>query len=77
MKVAFSRIDVESVVRLVEDGSDHECARAGMTGVVIAKHASVADGKYFIRLDCGHGSGCTCAVTRDQIEPVGVSKVWN
>jgi hypothetical protein len=66
VRAFFSPIDVHSEVELLEDGDDHECARAGMTGVVIARHVGVVDGKFFIRLHCGHG--CVCAVTREKIK---------
>jgi len=70
MRATFSTIEVEQEVELVEDADDHACARMGVKGVVIARHASVVNGKYFVRLNCGHGSGCTCAVTRDMLRPV-------
>ena len=78
VKVTYSSIDLYSLVELTEDGEDHECATAGTVGLVIAKHA-VANGKYFVRLECGHGDGCTCVISREKIRPIeDISHVlWN
>lgn len=65
VKAAFSPINVYAKVELVVDGGDHECARTGTTGIVIAKHEGVADRKFFVRLHCGHN--CVCVMTREQI----------
>ena len=78
VKVSFSPIDVGDEVELVTEGDDHECAAVGMLGIVVAKHVSTVNGKYFIRLQCGHGQGCTCSATRDQIKLSDIGdRFWN
>jgi len=76
MRTSFSRINVGEVIEFVEDGDDHECARSGVKGVVIAKHAGVANGKFFIRLYCSHG--CSCTAVRSQIKLADCGdREWN
>jgi hypothetical protein len=76
VRAVFSHIDVDMEIEFVEDGDDHECAKVGMKGTVVAKHVGVVNGRFFIRLHCGHG--CVCSAVRSQIKPTGWDEqLWN